>query len=473
MLSIIQANEGDEFLAYFPEWKLLYTDQLKKYQALCTQIQTDFEKKDQNSMYASFFPQLNQGATVRKILSNSDIKYLESVIPAPSDELLPKSTKPKRTKEVKEDTDLEQNLLTFSKTLSKNFGNPKLSAMERDAMFTTLQNFVPDMSTGSTPKRPEINSCFSKILDEFNSNVGIFSRKQKQLIKQFQNDFKNIEKNQKVGNQKLKNLNLLNQNIIIHLGSLIPHQEKIQKMNKFIENLIISFKKKWSTVEILPFGSFAAGLISDSSDIDLSLVFPQEPSSSPKKISSCLNPEEQEGDDQDQEPDDETTELVPQIMEFLETLKMLNIDEVVTARTPIIKFQSPDKSFHIDLSFKNHLGVLKAQFFRYFVGYDDRFHSLVLIVKNWARKRNINDPTNYTLNSFVFTMMVLFYLQRTTPPVCPVLEVGGTQEGMKTSQPLHSLSLLDPLDLHAALFAYPKQVLPPLPPWCLTHVSLD
>lgn len=74
------------------------------------------------------------------------------------------------------------------------------------------------------------------------------------------------------------------------------------------------------------------------------------------------------------------------------------------------------------------LGVLKAEYLRYFCGVDHRFKQLVLIVKQWANKRNINDPTNYTLNSFVFTLMVLNFLQRTSPPVLPTLEISGKQD---------------------------------------------
>jgi terminal uridylyltransferase len=88
---------------------------------------------------------------------------------------------------------------------------------------------------------------------------------------------------------------------------------------------------------------------------------------------------------------------------------MTNITEIPTARYPIVRFSH--NGINCDLSFGNHLGVKKAALIRYFCSLDPKVRELILVVKYWAKKRQINDPANYTLNSFVYTLLVIHFLQ--------------------------------------------------------------
>lgn len=53
---------------------------------------------------------------------------------------------------------------------------------------------------------------------------------------------------------------------------------------------------------------------------------------------------------------------------------------------------------------------------------------LAQAVKFWAKRRAINDSTNFTLNSFVWVMMVILFLQKRKPRILPLLSVNGEQE---------------------------------------------
>jgi DNA polymerase sigma len=42
---------------------------------------------------------------------------------------------------------------------------------------------------------------------------------------------------------------------------------------------------------------------------------------------------------------------------------------------------------------------------------DDRFRRLCLLVKWWAKTRGINDASTGTMNSYAYSLLVLFFLQ--------------------------------------------------------------
>jgi terminal uridylyltransferase len=45
-----------------------------------------------------------------------------------------------------------------------------------------------------------------------------------------------------------------------------------------------------------------------------------------------------------------------------------------------------------------------------------------LQVKKWAKVCNVNDASNATMSSYSIIIMLLHYLQTTTPPVLPFLQ---------------------------------------------------
>uniref|UniRef100_A0ACD5WIE6 Uncharacterized protein n=1 Tax=Avena sativa TaxID=4498 RepID=A0ACD5WIE6_AVESA len=53
---------------------------------------------------------------------------------------------------------------------------------------------------------------------------------------------------------------------------------------------------------------------------------------------------------------------------------------------------------------------------------DERFRYMVLLVKEWAKAQNINDPKNGTLNSYSLCLLVLFHFQTCKPAILPPMK---------------------------------------------------
>ena len=51
----------------------------------------------------------------------------------------------------------------------------------------------------------------------------------------------------------------------------------------------------------------------------------------------------------------------------------------------------------VDISFGNHLGVKKAEYILYFTKLEPKFRELVLIVKHWAKHRQVRNFQEFFL----------------------------------------------------------------------------
>ncbi|KAG6485926.1 hypothetical protein ZIOFF_054493 [Zingiber officinale] len=52
---------------------------------------------------------------------------------------------------------------------------------------------------------------------------------------------------------------------------------------------------------------------------------------------------------------------------------------------------------------------------------DDRFRDMVLVLKEWAKARDINDPKSGSLSSYALCLLVIFHFQTCEPPILPPL----------------------------------------------------
>ncbi|KAK2760417.1 hypothetical protein FQN54_002487 [Arachnomyces sp. PD_36] len=75
------------------------------------------------------------------------------------------------------------------------------------------------------------------------------------------------------------------------------------------------------------------------------------------------------------------------------------------------------------ISFSKPLATHISAMMRCYDKCDYRVRLLVTFVKRWAKNRNINDPSNNTLSSIGYTLMVLHYLMNIcNPPIIPNLQ---------------------------------------------------
>ena len=105
-------------------------------------------------------------------------------------------------------------------------------------------------------------------------------------------------------------------------------------------------------------------------------------------------------------------------------LGMKDVDQArLTARIPVIKFYCPIKNdakdsndgaeevlVECDISMQNPLAVINTSLLRNYSNLKPEIRILVAIIKRWAKSRDINNPSNHTLSSYGFIIMLLHFL---------------------------------------------------------------
>ncbi|XP_066311498.1 protein HESO1-like [Miscanthus floridulus] len=91
------------------------------------------------------------------------------------------------------------------------------------------------------------------------------------------------------------------------------------------------------------------------------------------------------------------------------------------ARVPVLQYVSNRFGISCDISIDNFVGRIKSKIFYWINTLDERFGDMVLLIKEWAKAQNINDPKSGSLNSYSLCLLVLFHFQTSEPPILPPL----------------------------------------------------
>ncbi|KAK9127046.1 hypothetical protein Syun_015843 [Stephania yunnanensis] len=174
--------------------------------------------------------------------------------------------------------------------------------------------------------------------------------------------------------------------------------------------IIDEFKTVVNSVENLrdarvePFGSFVSKLYSKWGDLD---IFIEMPGDSP--ICSVGKKRKQI--------------MLSAIKTALQTRGIARrVRYVPNARVPLLTFESTNGGISCDISVNNQLGLMKSRFLFWISEIDERFHNMVLLVKEWAKSQNINNPKLGTLNSYSLCLMIVFHFQTCEPAILPPLK---------------------------------------------------
>lgn len=112
------------------------------------------------------------------------------------------------------------------------------------------------------------------------------------------------------------------------------------------------------------------------------------------------------------------------LAEKLEEMGMEDVDKArLTARIPVIKFNCPISGVNkgdsggenlamveCDISIQNPLAVINTALLRNYSALKPEVRILVAIIKRWASNRDINNPSNHTLSSYGYIIMLLHFL---------------------------------------------------------------
>ncbi|KAJ0045674.1 hypothetical protein Pint_06364 [Pistacia integerrima] len=159
-----------------------------------------------------------------------------------------------------------------------------------------------------------------------------------------------------------------------------------------LRDVVVSVESlRGATVE--PFGSFLSNLFTRGGDLDISVDLPNS-----SYISSAGKKRKQN--------------LLGELQRALRKRgEFRKLQLIANARVPILKLESKHQNISCDISIDNMAGQMKSIFLFWINEIDGRFRNMVLLVKEWAKAHNINNPKNGTLNSYSLSLLVVFHFQ--------------------------------------------------------------
>ncbi|VDM50013.1 unnamed protein product [Toxocara canis] len=124
--------------------------------------------------------------------------------------------------------------------------------------------------------------------------------------------------------------------------------------------------------------------------------------------------------------DIDACEVITTVAEVVSTMPgIISVTPVPSAKVPIVKIQCNNRYHRLeaDLSLYNVLALENTRLLRAYSELDERATVLGVLVKEWAKCCEIGDASRGSLSSYSFIVMLIHFLQRTTPPIegrtCP------------------------------------------------------
>ncbi|XP_076293155.1 mitochondrial poly(A) polymerase isoform X2 [Lasioglossum baleicum] len=187
--------------------------------------------------------------------------------------------------------------------------------------------------------------------------------------------------------------------------------------------LCLTLGKLFPTLSILPFGSSITGFGQLGSDLDIVCTLanrvPIAHQRTQRQLIYCSK-------------HFSAIERVEQ-QEFLKPLATLlskfvpgitNMQSILKARVPIIKFSNTLTSMHCDLSINNLSAFYMSEILYNYGMMDPRVKPLVFTVRKWAYSQFVtSDVAGQKLTNFSLTLLIMFYLQqiKILPPIVKIL----------------------------------------------------
>ncbi|XP_040848487.1 poly(A) RNA polymerase, mitochondrial isoform X1 [Ochotona curzoniae] len=101
----------------------------------------------------------------------------------------------------------------------------------------------------------------------------------------------------------------------------------------------------------------------------------------------------------------------------------VGVQKILNARCPLVRFSHQASGFQCDLTTNNRIALKSSELLYLYGSLDSRVRALVFAVRCWARAHALTSsiPGAWVTN-FALTVMVIFFLQRRSPPVLPTLD---------------------------------------------------
>ncbi|KAF8951352.1 hypothetical protein BGZ52_012278 [Haplosporangium bisporale] len=173
-------------------------------------------------------------------------------------------------------------------------------------------------------------------------------------------------------------------------AELLPKPAEETRKLALLQRLSEISIETFGEAEVLPFGSSGNGLALANADMDVCVFL------NAKEGEEEVSPAEfveRIGDRLEKEPDFE------------------NVLQLRKARVPIVKLNHIN-GIACDIGYQNDLAIWNTRLLRAYCKTDRRVRDIVVIVKQWAKKRKINNPYTGSLSSYAYVLLVIHVLQR-------------------------------------------------------------
>ncbi|XP_062956268.1 poly(A) RNA polymerase, mitochondrial isoform X1 [Cynocephalus volans] len=101
----------------------------------------------------------------------------------------------------------------------------------------------------------------------------------------------------------------------------------------------------------------------------------------------------------------------------------VGVQKILNARCPLVRFSHQASGFQCDLTTNNRIALKSSELLYIYGALDSRVRALVFSVRCWARAHSLTSSIpGAWITNFSLTMIVIFFLQRRSPPILPTLD---------------------------------------------------
>ncbi|GAV03745.1 hypothetical protein RvY_14128 [Ramazzottius varieornatus] len=246
-------------------------------------------------------------------------------------------------------------------------------------------------------------------------------------------------------NQRLKETENMSEQIqLFYTHSQIT--ETAIRLRYFISTQIedaISGIFPWSRVYL--FGSSVNGFGKQDSDVDLILDYDVGHTEKVQSDKSSLKFASKLTAGNDRVQTQRSLELLADHLQYL-LPGYAQVQRILLARVPIVKFVHEVSGVHCDLSITNMSGLVMSDYLFTLGQIDERLRALVVTVKRWAAVADLTNPTpGRWISNFTLTILVVFFMQykKLLPPLNKVKrDISEMKKEMQSIRPETDLQSL-------------------------------
>ncbi|XP_038189481.1 poly(A) RNA polymerase, mitochondrial isoform X1 [Arvicola amphibius] len=101
----------------------------------------------------------------------------------------------------------------------------------------------------------------------------------------------------------------------------------------------------------------------------------------------------------------------------------VGVQKILNARCPLVRFSHQASGIQCDLTTNNSIALKSSELLYIYGSLDSRVRALVFSVRCWARAHSLTSSIpGVWITNFSLTVMVIFFLQRRSPPILPTLD---------------------------------------------------